>query len=748
MPANRQRYNKQYDLSNCDAEPLRFIRSCQDPACMLVFYAETWRLKAYSENAPARFPAMVREPFAATPEAILGEDNAARLRKTATEKNYEYINPLLFVRTNAQGQEVRENLIAHEHEGLIILEFEPRDPAVSRAGFLMQVDRTLQAIQNAGATQRMLEATVREVKRMTGYDRVWLYQFDEDHNGDIVAEVHEPDMPSFLGLRYPHTDIPKQARELYLVNQVRTVNTTVLDRDHLLISDDDALIDLSRTANRGVSPIHQRYLQNFGTGASLSISIILDGKLWGLIACHHRSPKQLDCRMRNVLGLFSRVISGQLGLRYSAEFRVKMLQTNLIRSQLLERMNESTDIRGALLSEDDELLRMTEATGAAMYLSDEFRTTGNCPEEGEMMRIVEYLEDQESNIYHTDQFFDELPAAANFAHAPAGLIAARLSRRPAEYLFWFRPEKVQTVNWGGRPEHRKVVEDGQVKLHPAISFEKWTELQKGKSDPWLQHQLDAVAGLRNDIKEVILQRFQEIRRTNQQLVSAYEELESFSYTVSHDLRAPLRSIKSYAEILEEDYGGNLDEFGRTALDTIVVNVGRMNEFINDILEFSRLGRSDLRLDSISLTETVRDVWADVSHNNPCDAELRLDIQHDHVPGDRRMLRQVLLNLISNSLKYARPVPDAFVAVKSQRQNEEVIIEIADNGIGFDMKHAERIFGVFNRLVSEDDYEGTGVGLAVVRRIVEKHGGTISVRSEPGVGTSFYIVIPLSGPATQ
>ena len=358
-----------------------------------------------------------------------------------------------------------------------------------------------------------------------------------------------------------------------------------------------------------------------------------------------------------------------------------------------------------------------------------------------MLKIVANVNQREGNIYHSSTYFEELPEAAGFTYAPAGVMAARLSREPAEYLLWFRPEKVQTVNWGGRPEERKIVEDGRVKLHPAISFAKWTEEQRGNSDPWLQHQIDAVAGLRNDIKEVILQRFQEIRRTNEQLVSAYEELESFSYTVSHDLRAPLRSIKSYAEILEEDYSETLDDFGRSALDTIVTNVGRMNEFINDILEFSRLGRSNLRMDTNSLDQLLDNVWRDVTAAYGEKVTLRVDNQHDLLPGDRRMLHQVILNLIGNSVKYARPVPDAYVAVASKLTEAGIQLDISDNGIGFDMKHADRIFGVFNRLVSEDDYEGTGVGLAVVQRIVEKHGGTITVSSELNRGTCFSIVVP-------
>ena len=737
----KQRYQRTYDLTNCDAEPLRFIRSCQAHTEILVFYAADLTLKAYSENYHARLPGAPAVAHGQRLQELLPGEVARQLLRMIDSGDFVTGSPILNVRTDEAGAEVRENVTAHRSGDLLVVEFEPRDESTSHIGFLMQVDSCLQRIQQAGGSKEVFDVTVREVKDLVGYDRVWLYQFDEQYNGEIIAEARHTDLPPFLNLRYPHTDIPEQARQLYLKQQIRLVTSTRADSDHLLIADDAAPIDLSMAANRGVSPIHLEYLRNVGVRATMSVAIIVEGKLWGLLACHHRQEIYVDYRVRNVLSFFCRVLAGHLALQRSTEFRLSVMQTNLLRSRLLERMNEYPDLLEGLLGENGNLLQLADAEGAAVRLNGSYKTVGVTPTPDELEQITEYLQEQRESIYQTHDLFTELPAARSFSQPVAGLLTARLSMDPAEYIMWFRPEFVTTINWGGNPSDRKLVENGQVRLHPEISFKKWSQEQRGVAKPWLPHQIDAVAGLRNDIKEIILLRFQEIRRTNQQLVSAYEQLESFSYTVSHDLRAPLRSIKGYAEILEEDYADVLDDFGRTALDTIVTNVGKMNQFINDILMYSKLGRTNIVPGSTSLGDLIESIRNDVDFTNELQVAVLSDLEVDEVPVGYRMLQQVMLNLLTNAVKYARPQESPYVKVLSRRHDGGVEIRVVDNGIGFDMKYAERVFAMFDRLVSDEDYEGTGVGLAVVHRVVERHGGTITVESSPGVGTEFRVWFP-------
>ena len=273
-----------------------------------------------------------------------------------------------------------------------------------------------------------------------------------------------------------------------------------------------------------------------------------------------------------------------------------------------------------------------------------------------------------------------------------------------------------------------------------MSFAKYVETKRGKARRWDRYQVDNATALRSDIKEIILTKYNEMRSQQRELASAYEELESFSYTVSHDLRAPLRGIKGFAEILQEDYFDNLDDWGQQALSMIIDNVAKMNDFINGILAFSRMGKQELVTTGIDLPELIREAWQDVPDRELVVLTLQLDVES--LQGDLLLLNQVFQNLFSNAVKYRRQDVEPAIVVRSRREDDQCYVEVEDNGIGFDMKYAANIFTVFHRLVSEEEYEGTGVGLAIVQRIIEKHGGEISVLSTPGVGTTFTIRLPV------
>lgn len=740
MTKTTQRYQQTYDLSNCDAEPLRFIRSCQQAAYMLVIYAADLRIKAVSENCAERFGRPAEALIGEDAGAVLGGHAGDTLRRLGEVGDVMSLNPIE-LEYEREGTYRRENLILHEEGDLLILEIEPRDANFGTTKSLLRIDKAMANIQASMETEdgRMFQTVVEEVKAITGFARVYLYQFDEDYNGDIIAEAKDDGIESYLHLRYPHTDIPKQARELYVSQQIRHITSTRLDDDAYLISDDDAPINLRKAYNRAVSPFHREYLQNINVHATFSVAITVNGKLWGLIASHHYEEKLVDFRLRQMLGLFGRILSGHLALTQTTRYHNSVLRSNLVRARITERMNYHNALLQPLIDENPTLLELVNASSAALVLDDKIVRIGDAPEEMEVRQLIQHVAQRPESIYATHTLHRDLPASTDFTGAPAGMISVRLTQEPGEYIMWFRSEVITTINWGGNPEERKLVRDGKVQLHPEISFAKYSETKRGQSEPWERYQLDNALALRNDIKEVILVKYQEMRQVNSQLVTAYQELESFSYTVSHDLRAPLRSIKGFAEILQEDYMDGMDEFGQTALNTIVSNVNRMNEFINGILAFSRIGHNDISPDIISVDSLVTDVWSNIALTDG--VRLELDNQGVEVPGDYTLLSQLFQNLLSNSIKYRREGVDSYVRVNSRVVEGMVEMAISDNGIGFDNKYADKIFAVFNRLVSEEAYEGTGVGLAIAHRIVEKHHGSITADGQLGVGTTFVIKIP-------
>jgi signal transduction histidine kinase len=232
----------------------------------------------------------------------------------------------------------------------------------------------------------------------------------------------------------------------------------------------------------------------------------------------------------------------------------------------------------------------------------------------------------------------------------------------------------------------------------------------------------------------------ELIKTAAQLESANQELESFSYSVSHDLRAPLRAVNGYAKILEEDYGDRLDDEGRRLLTVVQNNAKKMGVLIDDLLTFSRLGRKEIKKSVINMTALVENVLAELHTSQQFKTVVTISDLHPAI-ADTTLMNQVWENLLSNAIKYSSNNKSPDIKISSEKKNDELIYSISDNGVGFDMKHVHKLFGVFQRLHSSKDFEGTGVGLALVHRIITKQGGRIWAKAGINKGATFYFSLP-------
>ncbi|WP_229726260.1 sensor histidine kinase [Oxalicibacterium faecigallinarum] len=232
----------------------------------------------------------------------------------------------------------------------------------------------------------------------------------------------------------------------------------------------------------------------------------------------------------------------------------------------------------------------------------------------------------------------------------------------------------------------------------------------------------------------------ETQKSMAQLELTNKELESFSYSVSHDLRSPLRAIDGYSRILQEDYADKLDDEGRRILNVVRDSSKKMGMLIDDLLTFSKLGRKPVELRKIDMNELVDDVWRDVtSHADKVPAFNKAYLLPCY--GDRALVRQVLFNLLSNSIKYSSTVSEPVIDIFSTEEEDEIVYSVRDNGVGFDMRYYDKLFGVFQRLHSESEFPGTGVGLAIVKRVVVRHGGRVWAQSEPAKETIFNFSLP-------
>jgi light-regulated signal transduction histidine kinase (bacteriophytochrome) len=231
-----------------------------------------------------------------------------------------------------------------------------------------------------------------------------------------------------------------------------------------------------------------------------------------------------------------------------------------------------------------------------------------------------------------------------------------------------------------------------------------------------------------------------VRERTLQLEAANRELEAFSYSVSHDLRSPLRAINGFSRVLHEEHAGRLDAEGTRLLEMIQANARDMGQLIDDLLAFSRAGRQELKRTRVTMRSLVEEVFRGASAGAGKEVRLELGELPDAF-ADPALLRQVRVNLLSNAVKFSAPNEAPLVGVCGRVERGETVYEVRDNGVGFDMKYANKLFGVFQRLHSSRDFEGTGVGLALVQRIVSRHGGRVWAEAEPGRGACFGFALP-------
>lgn len=743
MDSGKNPYAVKYDLTNCDKEPIHIIRLVQSHACLIACNLSNYSILQVSDNTAAIIGYTPDDLLATTLDQVLDKVTLGLIKEGITN-GFTTINPIRAAFTNLSTATFY-NLIAHVNlNGLLIIEIEPIGNNISTSTFQYLLSHAIQKVQQA-SIESLFEVTAEEIKKITGYDRVMIYKFDENYNGSVIAEAKEASLDAFLGLHYPATDIPKQARDLFLKNKTRIladVHSEPAVVIPILTPTTKVSLDMTHSIARGVSPIHLEYLKNMKVGATLSIAITINDQLWGLIACHHRTKKYIDYSVRTTCQFIGQILSGHLALQSANEYRTSVLKSNIIRSTLFEQMSADYNILKGLTAEKDSILDLVDCTGAVVITENKISTLGQTPNKLAIQKLANWLESRTNKaVFSTNELPNIYPPAMEFKEQAVGLMAIKFAVNPNEYILWFRPEVVQEVFWGGNPNKTVVKKEVGQRISPRKSFAKWKSLVQNTARPWDKYELNAAIELRNDIKEFIIQKFNEIRQLNQQMAAAYKELETFSYSVSHDLRAPLRNIDGFAQILKEDYGEKLDEYGIEVLNTIIDSTSRMNVLINDILNFSRLGRTAMIFNEIDANELMVRLEKNLRENPNYQTKLSIPKKLPTIYGDESLLTQLFTNLLSNAYKYTEKESQPIIEVTSSNEKEYTIIAIKDNGIGFDMKYASKIFGVFNRLVSEMEFEGTGVGLAIVHRITQRHGGKVWVESTPDLGATFFVKLP-------
>ncbi|THF85868.1 GAF domain-containing protein [Deinococcus sp. KSM4-11] len=739
------------DLTNCDREPIHIPGAVQPHGALIAL--DHGRIVVASDSVREHFGLDVSQLLGQGLDLLLEPEVRQRVETALTRENLEH-NPLFLLSTSVRGRGSFD-VIAHARDGLHLLEFEPGggrtqvDPAALIRGSLGALNATRSLSDFAGVLAR-------EVRHLTGFDRVMVYQFAPNGTGTVVAEELAAGMESFLGLRYPASDIPQQARALYVLNMIRIISDVQGTPSPLSALPEHAQpLNLSYAGLRAVSPIHIQYLRNMGVGASMSISIVRGQELWGLIACHHNSVRVLPYDVRGACEFLGQVASVQLSARQERDEQAYELRLRSAESGLISQLAQQLDPLEALSDPEANLLGFIDAPGAAISYGGELVRLGVTPSAPQITELCRWLATQpQAQVLHTDALGQEYPAAQAYADRASGVLAVPLSGNRHDYVLWFRPEQLQTVTWAGDPNKPvQVDESGLGRLTPRQSFAAWQETVRGRSAPWQGAELQAAQALRRAITSVTLRRAEETHELNVELQRSNAELDAFAYIASHDLKEPLRGLHNYSVFLLDTYGQQLDEDGVAKLRTLVRLTQRMDDLLDSLLLYSRVGRVDLHFQPTPLDTLVREALDTLSPRlHETGAAVTV---HDlpTVKVDRVRVAEIYQNLIANALKYttrAHPQIEIGMLAPADRAAHRVppevrpdarILYVKDDGIGIREQHYENIFRIFKRLHAREQFGGgTGAGLTIVRKIVERHGGQVWVESEFGQGSTFLFTL--------
>ena len=503
--------NKNFDSEFCGSLPLHFINMVQPHGIIMVLEKDTFTIRQVSENvsdllgiAPASLLNLPLEQFV-VPEQI--EVIRRKIEKWHIEDRIP--EELSFI---TQETEKNFSAVIHIKEAYILLELEPTQTlAAGELDFVHIYQETMfimAAFKQADGIEKLSEIAVTEIKKLSGFDRVMIYKFDKNWNGTVIAEAMETGLQPYLHLHFPASDVPRNARDLYLKNPFRLIPNREYTPARLVpvvnpISSN--FTDLSDCNLRSVANVHLEYLKNMGVQASMSTPIIKDNVLWGLISCHHKTPKDLTYEMRSAFVLLSSIISSQLSAKENEASLGKINELSEVFTRILAQMYSSLDFRKGLLTGPQTLNNLFNSTGTAIVLDGEIVSSGETPATGDIKEIIRWLQrTRVDKTFNADNLPLVYEPATRFKEVASGLLALPISLERGDYILSFRGEFIQIVDWGGNPNEAITMEADGKTYHPRNSFAVWQENLKFTSLPWTEQEVHIAEKLRIAVLERLI----------------------------------------------------------------------------------------------------------------------------------------------------------------------------------------------------------------------------------------------------
>lgn len=646
-------------------------------------------------------------------EDLLGAEQARSLaeglQNPSLEKSPIYLRT---VTVCADGQRRAFYAIAHRNDGALILELESA-AAASDVSFtnLYPIVRTFLArVKQAETPAALCRVVAAEVRRAVSFDRAIVWRFDANGGGTVVAADQDGAPRGHAAERLPPAVVPSQARTPHgpaWQQLIVACAEPAVPIEPAVHPRTGRPLDLTYAALGIASAAQCDSLRQLGVAASMVLAVLRDGEPWGVIVCHHPTRRFVPFEVRTACELLSEIFALELSAkerRGEYEYRIQLKQRL---TALLARLARADDFFAGFAANAGDLAGYLGARGVAVVVGDRALRFGDAPAEDAVHQLCAWLGRTEDDIYTANDLATEWPHARDGAGGAGRLLAASISRVHRSYVLWFRPR--DTADRAG--------------------------------GPWQAAEIDAAADLRSAIINVVLRQAEERAELTAELQRSNQELEAFSYSVSHDLRAPFRHITGYAELLRESDGAYLGADGQRYLATIIDSARYAGKLVDSLLHFAQLGRVALDETAVDTGRLVREVIAELEAGI---TGRRIHWQVGTLPevqADLLLLRLVFQNLLGNAVKFTRHRPETVIEVGARPEEAETVFFVCDNGAGFDMRYADKLFGVFQRLHRAEDFEGTGIGLAHVRRIIARHGGRTWAEGALDTGATFYFTLP-------
>ena len=725
----------EYPQFNCENEPIHIPGRIQDNGFLLGVDPDNLSILYASENLGkyASFSATGLINSSLHDFLVMFSNGSAALKVEAFLSSADLAN--YQAKNCVSIKDVHGNnfiLVAHRYNDIIIAEFEIQTQDDHQDKF--DFSETYSSIVSFNTVKERCEYLCERIRLFSGYDRVMIYQFDENYNGEVIAENNVPGVHSFLHHRFPSTDIPQQARELYVKNLMRIISDVNDEGSSLVASPSTGgqPLDMSYSILRAVSPVHIAYLKNMGVQASFSTSIIVQGKLWGLVTCHNFKPSLISYNNRFNCRTLTQILGNSI-------FILNSLEINLQKEKFSRSFGDVVKSL-ALHSNPKNVLnhKLNDATGAAYIKGNEVELVGKTPSRSEVLNIADHVFSVSPvEVFATNMMGNKMTLSQEAIDMASGVLAIPILAEIKEMLIWFKPEMPVQVQWAGKPEKIIAEYKGKPSLNPRTSFLSWSEKVNGMSAPWTLGEIETAKNLQSELEHITHLKAQEIKLLHEKLKMAYDELSTFSYTVSHDLKIPLTGIKNYTELiaLTEE---NLTEDGRSYLNTVVNSADKMNALINEIFNYTRAGLIDINATEVDMHPIIERIIEE----NTAVYKDKVNVQVGElncISGDAMMLYQLFGNLLSNAIKYASKTEGPKVTIDSYKQNDKIHYIIQDNGIGIPPQEVNRLFLPFVRMSNSKEFDGTGLGMAIVKRVTEKHRAEIAITSELNKGTTCTII---------